>query len=111
MLKVKWDIEEAVALYSLYIQCKIPIPKDRLKKLSLVLNNRANILGITVDEKFRNTAGLAMQASCIEYVVTNGEKGLSNSNKLFYQTHKLFTEQPEKFNASLNEFIKKYGEF
>ena len=71
MLKVKWDIEEAVALYSLYIQCKIPIPKDRLKKLSLVLNNRANILGITVDEKFRNTAGLAMQASCIEYVVIN----------------------------------------
>lgn len=52
-----------------------------------------------------------MQASCIEYVVTNGEKGLSNSNKLFYQTHKLFTDQPEKFNAILNEFIKKYGEF
>ena len=83
MKRVKWDIEEAVALYCLYVEYGFPIQKEKLNKLSNVLNNRANILEIQIDDKFRNIAGLNMQSACIEYVTTNGESGLSSANKYF----------------------------
>ena len=110
MIRVKWDIEEAVALYSLYIECGFPIPKERLVNLSAALNKRADVLGILKDEKFRNVAGLNMQSACIEYVSTNGMTGLSSVNKLFYEVNSLYKNNKEKFDNILNSFVEKYGE-
>ena len=90
MKRVKWNIEEAVALYSLYAEFGFPIEKEKLSNLSNVLNERADVLGIEKDEKFRNIAGLNMQTACIEYVATNGESGLSSANKLFFAVNDLY---------------------
>ena len=110
MFRVKWDVEEAVALFDLYF--RLPhnpsLKRDQIRSLSLDYSNRARILGISIDEKFRNEAGLAMQLSCIQYVVTNGAYGLSGASKLFYQTYALYNENPQMFSRILEEFNRKY---
>ena len=111
MKRVKWEMEEAVALYFLYIKYGFPIPKKSLEQLSLALNKRAEILGIDKDEKFRNISGLNMQSACIQYVATNGEKGLSAASKLFYDVHDLHSEERDKFQKIVDEFVEKYGVF
>lgn len=111
MKRVKWDMEEAVALYFLYMKYGFPIPKKNLGQLSIVLNKRAEILGIDKDEKFRNISELNMQSACIQYVATNGEKGLSAASKLFYDVHDLYNEERDKFQKIADEFVEKYGAF
>mgnify|MGYP001078384147 CR=1 FL=1 len=85
MKRVKWDLEEAVVLLDFYIKsgCTLNINRDKLEELSLVLNKRAKIKGIVVDEKFRNISGLSMQIGCIHYIATDGKEGFSNASKIF----------------------------
>lgn len=111
MIRVPWDLEEAVALYDLYFRNRQSIspPLNELRQLSVQLNRRASILGINVDEKFRNISGLKMQLACIQYVVTNGAQGMSNANKLFYKTFELYQNDPERYSSILEEFRKKYA--
>lgn len=110
MIRVGWEHEEAVALYSLYIVCGYPIPKERLSRLSYVLNIRAEKLGIKKDEKFRNLSGLNMQSACIHYIVTKGRSGLSSQNRLFNQIDVLYNNDREKFDVILKDFVDKYGD-
>lgn len=46
----------------------------------------------------------------MHYVVTNGAEGMSNASKLFYDTYKLYHEEPDKNNLILCDFYKKYAE-
>jgi len=111
MRRIPWDVEEAVALYDLYFRLSAsPEHKEeQINALSQIYRKRAMILSISIDEKFRNETGLSMQLSCIQYVVTNGDHGLSGASKLFYQTYQLYNENPEMFNIILDEFYRKYS--
>lgn len=106
-MRVKWDLEEAVALFALYFSDK-KYTKEDLAKLSDAYNNRAKLLRIKTDAKFRNVNGLAKQMGCITYVVTNGQHGFSSASKLFYDTYKLYKTLPDVFNRILQEFNEKY---
>lgn len=110
MIKVKWDLEEAVMLYDLYFKSgqTLAVNQQHLENLSISLNKRAKIKGFIVDEKFRNVNGLNMQIGCIHYVVTEGAEGLSNASKLFYTAYDLYQDEPEQFNAIVNEFHNQY---
>lgn len=111
MIKVRWDIEEAVALCDVYIKTGRSLSVDRsiLEKLSVMMNKRARMKGVTVDEKFRNTTGLSMQIGCIHYVATGGKEGLSNASKVFYEAYNLFEENLKEFNSIVNGFYEKYS--
>lgn len=67
MIRVRWELEEAVALMDLYFRygATLSVPNDELLKLSQIYRNRANILGLNVDDKFRNLSGMKMQLGCI----------------------------------------------
>ena len=67
MIRVRWELEEAVALMNLYFRygATLGVPNDELLKLSQIYRNRANILGLNVDDKFRNLSGMKMQLGCI----------------------------------------------
>ena len=111
MKRVTWDLEEAVVLLDFYIKsgCTLYINRDKLEELSLVLNKRAKIKGIVVDEKFRNIAGLSMQIGCIHYIATDGKEGFSNASKIFFKAYELFESDPSKFNCIAEDFYKKYS--
>ncbi len=110
MIRVKWNMEEAVALCDLYIKSgfSLNIGKNELEGLSAVLNKRAEIKGIVVDDKFRNISGLLMQIRCIHYVTTGGKEGLSNASKIFYEAYELFESNPSEFKMIVDDFYNKY---
>lgn len=110
MIRVKWELEEAVVLCDLYIKsdCLLKKAKRKFKDLSVVLNKRAKINGIVVDEKFRNVSGISKQIGCIHYVATGGTEGFSNVSKIFYEAYELFKNNPLEFNSIVEEFYKKY---
>ena len=112
MIRVRWQLEEAVALMDVYFRYggTLRIPEDELLHLSRLYQNRARILGLRVDEKFRNLAGMQMQMGCIHYVVTDGKEGFSAASKLFYQTYELYKNRPDEFQKICDEFHRKYEE-
>lgn len=72
MIKVHWELEEAVALFDIYFKNggSLNISEDMLVNLRDMYIKRARNNGIIIDEKFRNLSGLKMQLGCIHYVVT-----------------------------------------
>lgn len=110
MIKVKWDLEEAIALYDVYLKSKqkLDVDEKNLKNLSNVLKKRAKIKGFKIDDKFRNLTGLSMQIRCIHFVVTNGKEGLSNASHIFYEANDLYRDKPDIFYKVLDEFYSKY---
>lgn len=110
MIRVKWELEEAVVLCDVYLKAgrSMNVDIDILQNLSLVMNKRAKIKGIKVDEKFRNVTGLSMQIRCIHYVATKGKEGLSNVSKVFYDAYDLFENDLDTFEAIVADFYSKY---
>ena len=111
MIKVKWELEEAVALFDVYFKNdgNLNVSEDRLGNLTKMYIKRAKDNGIIIDEKFRNLSGLKIQLGCIHYVVTDGKEGMSNASKLFYDTYELYKNDAEKFQWILKEFYRKYS--
>jgi hypothetical protein len=111
MKRIKWTLEESVVLVDAYARngYKIPLPANEISHISELLNRRANILGLDIDEKFRNKSGLNMQSACIHYVFTEGAEGLSNSNDMFYKAHNLFIHDKAKFDEILESFYTRYS--
>lgn len=110
MKRVKWDVEEAVALMHLYFDndCKMSVDSEQIENLSKIMKKRAVILGFDIDDSFRNVTGLEMQLACIHYVVTDGEEGLQNASTLFYETYDLYLKCPKIFSRIYDEFVEKY---
>ena len=90
MIRVRWELEEAVALMNLYFRygATLGVPNDELLKLSQIYRNRANILGLNV--------------------VTGGKEGMSGASNLFYKTYDLYKNEPTRFQSICDDFYKKY---
>ncbi len=112
MIRVKWQLEEIVALVDLY---KRTVCLDKaarvteIEKLSILLNRRADVLGIKRDEKYRNITGITMMYENVRYVATNGEKGLSAANKLIYEVWDMSINNPELINQIYKQVLDKYN--
>jgi hypothetical protein len=111
MKKIKWTLEESIVLVDAYVRNgqKIPIPANETARVSELLHRRAKKLGLDIDDKFRNNAGMNMQAACVHYVFTGGSEGLSNSNDMFYAAYHLYTHNRSKFYEALEAFYTLYG--
>lgn len=58
-------------------------------KLSNLLRQRAKANGINIDEVFRNENGIALQMTKMEYLLTDGKKGLPGASKLYIEMAKM----------------------
>lgn len=112
MKRVRWELEEAVVLYDVYLKsgCSLNVEKSILENLSEIMKRRAIKKGIEIDDKFRNVTGLSMQIGCIHYIATDGKEGLSNASKIFYDAHDLYERDRDKFNSIVDEFYRKYDD-
>ena len=98
MIRVRWELEEAVALMNLYFRygATLGVPNDELLKLSQIYRNRANILGLNVDDKFRNLSGMKMQA-----------RKVCLAQAICFIRHMIFTRTNQRdFRAFAMIFIK-----
>lgn len=110
MIKIKWSIEEAVALFDLYKSYENyrDIPDSEIDELSRVLRHRAELLGLKIDEKYRNKTGLRMQLECIQFIVSDGTEGIKNVGQVFRDVFKLYEELPSIYSLILEDFNFKY---
>lgn len=112
MKKIPWDMEEMVALVDLYYRYEngmISNLSKELYNLSKCLINRADLLMITHDEKYRNVNGINMIFQNIRYVDTNGKTGLSSASQLVYDVVNLYRTDRKQFNQILNQFNFNYN--
>ena len=111
MQRIKWTIEEVVAMVDIYFRYEngeIDDLNSELIRLSETLNKRADILNIKHDNKFRNFNGMKCIFQNVRYVATNGEVGLSSASKLHYDVIDMYHNEKEKFDGILEEFHQKY---
>ena len=111
-MRIPWEQEEAVVLIDAYLNngSSLKIPASEIQHISDLLRERGRILGIPVDDKFRNSTGINMQIACIHYIATNGQSGMANASKLFYDTYELARKDPEAFQKILLSFHQRFGE-
>lgn len=102
MKNSSWKPEEEILLVNLYFELKakgidLSEADEQLKTLSASLSRYAKSYGFDVSTSFRNVAGIIMKMQNIEYIVTNGEKGLSSYSKLDKKVVDLFLNNKIKF--------------
>jgi hypothetical protein len=90
--KIMWSREEAVILLDALIQVvegKID-RKSAITAVSLELRTRAQNNGRVIDEVFRNENGITLQMSGMEYILTDGKRGLKKPVKVFKEAVDLY---------------------
>ena len=100
MIRIRWDLEEIIALLWICLRRKEMSGEelhDNLKHLSAALSRRADTMGITHDEKFRNYNGMKLCYQNALYVLTNGQEGLPNVNKLIGEAYVLWKSNKERY--------------
>lgn len=80
--RVPWDMSEAVIMLNALIAAREGrmSRKDAIVAVSSELRSRAKRNGIEVDDIFRNVNGITLQMSTMEYILTDGEKGMKKSS-------------------------------
>ena len=112
MIKVNWDVEELVALIDIYRRSEGKSGDQidaELLALSCTLTNRANKLGITHDERYRNLNGMKMMFQNVVYTATNGQQGLSSVSLSLQKVYNMLCTNPDVFDLILEEFIRRYS--
>lgn len=111
MKRIKWTLEEVVAMVDIYFRYSNGQIEDlnaELIRLSEILNRRADILNIPHDDKFRNFNGMKCIFQNVRYVATDGEIGLPSASKLHYIVIDMYNNERERFDRILEEFYLKY---
>lgn len=105
VLRKSWDLTEAAILLDGLLQVRNygKNRQDVICNISSRLRNSATKAGLPVDDQFRNTNGITLQLSSLEYVFTKGEKGLHKPTKLFVDIVDIYNTNREKYNMLLME--------
>ena len=79
--------------------------KDAIVAVSSELRSRAKRNGIKVDDIFRNVNGITLQMSTMEYILTDGEKGMKKSSmpKLFQDAVAMYQNDRATYEKMLRE--------
>ena len=79
--------------------------KDAIVAVSSELRSRAKRNGIKVDDIFRNVNGITLQMSTMEYILTDGEKGMKKSSmpKLFQEAVAMYRSERATYEKTLRE--------
>jgi len=111
MKQINWQIEEAIMLIDLYNRATTMTPQEarkEIQKLSEYLRHRAIILGLHIDDTYRNVSGIEMRLKSVNYLVSGGASGLDSPGKSSEIALMLFEKEPEIFCAMLKECLSRY---
>lgn len=110
-LRILWEQDEALILLDALLRIvNEGYPrKQAVAEVSETLRKRAIDKGIKIDDIFRNINGIDMQLNCMIYVLTDGEKGLKCSSKVFRQAVDLYKNNRTEYEILLRE-AKSLGE-
>lgn len=75
---------------------------DVIAKLSSKLRSMGRINGANVGDLYRNEAGIALQMLKMEFLLTEGKKGLSGASKAFERIYELYKTDIDAFNKEFS---------
>lgn len=110
--RIVWNKFEAALLVDAYLRVAKGevVRKDAVSKLSKRLRNRMLMNGIEISDKYRNENGIQLQMSALEYIITEGEKGMSSPNKLFEDIVDMYANCHDEYGKILDEAFEMYPE-
>lgn len=102
-VRIGWDKYEVALLIDACnkIRDKKIDKAECAHKLSKLLRQRAKANGIKIDEVFRNENGITLQMTKMEYLLTDGEKGLPGASKLYIEMAKMSKLNSDEFEKIL----------
>lgn len=108
--RVVWNKFEAALLVDAYVKVSNGevLRNDAVSQLSKRLRYRMIINGLEVNDKYRNENGIQLQMATVEYIMTNGEKGVSSPNQLFDNVVNMYVCRYEEFQKLLDEALALY---
>lgn len=109
-IKIPWNKFEAALLVDAYLQFQDGslTKAEAVSCLSKRLRKHLLDMGIPVSEAYRNEAGISLQMSSIEYLMTDGAAGISHTSNLFRDTVELYNDNREEFDRILSTARLKY---
>jgi hypothetical protein len=108
---MKWELEEEILLVDLYYKItdlSAEQQEFRIKELSSLLRIRAILLGVNIDDVFRNITGIKMKLQNIVYVDLEGKFGLSAYSKIDKETVMMYKYDRSGFDKKLSVIRNKY---
>lgn len=106
-IRIPWDCYEVALLFSAYEQvadgadyCAAAV------RLSETLRALANRRGVSIDETYRNVNGIKMQLANVQYLFTDGKKGLSGASAMIHRMFELYKTSPTDYHKILKEAIR-----
>ena len=105
--RIPWDMSEAVIMLDALIAAREGriARKDAIESVSFELRTRAKKSCVDLDDIFRNVNGITLQMSTMEYILTDGQKGLKKSSmpKLFQDAVAIYRNDRATFEKMLSE--------
>ena len=85
MKQPAWDQQETALLIETYVRIinNLQPRKDSVSALSELLRSRARKKGLVIDAQFRNINGINLRLYELEYIFSDGQRGVSNTSLLF----------------------------
>lgn len=110
--RVVWNKYETALLIDTYVKVSNGEVdrKEAVSQLSRRLRNRMLMNGIEINDRFRNENGIQLQMATVEFLLTEGEKGIASPNKLFENIVEMYVDRREEFVRLLDEALDKYPE-
>lgn len=108
MKRIKWDEYEVALL--VYYYCKIQDREISFEAATIELSERlrrkAVRKGLEIDSIYRNTNGMSMKLGNMQYLFTNGEKGLNCNSHMDREIYELYMNNKEKYQQLLKKALE-----
>ena len=106
MRNSKWNKYEAAILIDGYN--RVANGLDSRKEVALEISERLRRFNLMENITYRNVNGITLQLGAIEYLMTNGARGISHVSNLFREIVCLYKEDAVMFTRLLDEANLKY---
>ena len=106
MRNIKWNKYEATILIEGYK--RVANGHASRKEVAMIISERLRAQGLTDNETYRNVNGITLQLGAIEFLMTDGARGISHVGNLFRKIVKLYKEDFDTFANILEEANRRY---
>ena len=109
-IRIPWDRYEVALLFCAYERVASGADiNEEARKLSGTLRVLASKRGFSIDDTFRNIAGMKMQLANVQYVFTDGKKGLSGASTMIRLMYEIYRNDPAEYQIILKEATRMAG--
>lgn len=106
-VRIPWDRYEVALLFSAYERVADGADiSQEAARLSETLRALAIRRGASIDGTYRNTNGIKMQLANVQYLFSEGQKGLSGASTMIRQMYELYKANQAEYQIILEEAIR-----